>query len=1081
MKKTQIIDHLRNIRKQFVSWLSIIVIAMLAVIAYLGIRFTAGSLKENFNSFYKESGYRDVQILSTLRFSKENLEEIEKIDGVEKAVGTYSYSTIVKSARTSRNATLLSLDDTINVPRIYQGTYPAKDNECLVEEGLASKMGLKVGDIVYTDPTPYLKQNVFTISGIGIHPDHIAKLMDNAGNNYILLNKGAFNDGEEGFDNSYSSIEIRFVDPQSRDAFKDSYFDGIKEKEERIEDISENQAKIREETVLGKMNKAIDENAEKLAKAKTQLDEARALLDEKQKEADAGAKKLASSYRQLKDGKAQLDAAKPALDLAGGQLANAEQELNEASKQLEDGKKQLIDGYQKFVDIRNSLRNWIKDNAPGAYDYFDWLDDDSFDVDSSSLSMKSFPITKDFSLNWTNDSYLEDLRSWLLKHQGDHLTEDDINKAIDSIKDQTGISGAQTWEEGHNKYLSARQQYSDGYGEFKSQYRNYINNLELYESKLAEYEEGMKAYRSGLSTLNKAKAELAEKEAEYASKEAEYNDGIKALEDARARLSEIPKNRWIFFNIKGNASYVFVKSISNNFSGISITFSLLFVVIGALVIYATVGKTIDEQRTQVGTTKALGFFNSEIMRKYLVFGLSATILGVILGIVLSYFIIVKMAVASQNQFFHLGEMLTFFEPIPVAIVSVAAVLLTILAVYLACNRLVKQPARLLMQPETPKVFKGKATGSGGSLYSKLIVRNMLSDPKRVFVTIFSIAGSCALIFIGLTILHSISSAVELQFEHINQYDFQIDYDKTINVNVEEDIQKILDENGAEYIKVIIRNHSFLINDELDSCRFLIGDLNEIKDYIQITDTKYKKPMELNKEGIYVPIKMDEKADLVKKGKITVFDDLMNSYDADVADSFMLYAARIFIMSRETYTKIYDKTPIDSNFLVKIDAAKAEAAKEAILKLDGVNGIIPSDNDRADFNSFVGLAQAMVMLLTGMAFAMAYFILLNLVNMFINQKKRELTVMRVNGFTVKEVKNYVGKELIVNTAIGILLGLPLGGIMAYRIILLLENINCFDRSIYYLGGLIAAVVTAIFSFFISQSALRKVKDLKLTDV
>ncbi|MBQ1911649.1 MAG: hypothetical protein II174_09015, partial [Erysipelotrichaceae bacterium] len=300
MKKTQIIDHLRNIRKQFVSWLSIIVIAMLAVIAYLGIRFTAGSLKENFNSFYKESGYRDVQILSTLRFSKENLEEIEKIDGVEKAVGTYSYSTIVKSARTSRNATLLSLDDTINVPRIYQGTYPAKDNECLVEEGLASKMGLKVGDIVYTDPTPYLKQNVFTISGIGIHPDHIAKLMDNAGNNYILLNKGAFNDGEEGFDNSYSSIEIRFVDPQSRDAFKDSYFDGIKEKEERIEDISENQARIREEAVLGKMNKAIDENAEKLAEAKTQLDEARALLDEKQKEADSGAKKLASSYRQLK-------------------------------------------------------------------------------------------------------------------------------------------------------------------------------------------------------------------------------------------------------------------------------------------------------------------------------------------------------------------------------------------------------------------------------------------------------------------------------------------------------------------------------------------------------------------------------------------------------------------------------------------------------------------------------------------------------------------------------------------------------------------------------------------------------------
>ena len=1083
MKKTQTLDHLRNIRKQFVSWLSIIIISMLAVVAFLGIRFTAGSLQENINSFSKESGYRDLQILSTLRFSQDDLKQIQNLDGVEKAEGNYSYAALVKTGRSSRNATFLSLSDSINVPRLISGNLPAKDNECLIEEGVADQLGVKIGDILYTDQTPYLKQNIFTISGICIHPDHVAKLMDNASNNYVLIDRSIFNEEEDGYDHSYSSIEVRFTDTEKRDAFSNAYFDSIGSKQKSIEDLSDTRAKLRYDQVIGKMNDAIDENQAKLDEAKAQLDEARKLLDENQAEIAKNEKKLASSYTQLKNGKAQLDEGKKTLDQVGGQLAGAEQELDKASEQLDDAKRQLTEGYQSFIDIRNAMRTIIEENDPEAAAKINWVKDDSFDVDDRELSMKNFPITEDFRLDCTMEENFDQLRDFLLQFAKDEEQAGYINDATELFKENQGANKAREWEDGHIKYLAGKAEYSEAYGTYKSAYRSFIQGLEEYEVKMAEYEEGMAAYRRGHIALNKAKDEIAAKEEEYAAKLSEYEDGVKAIQQARERISQIPENRWILFNIKGNASYVFSKSLTENFSGISVTFSLLFVVIGALVIYATVGKTIDEQRTQVGTTKALGFFNSEIMCKYMVFGLSASVIGVVSGILLSYYALLRYTVRSQATYFHLGRLRRYFEPVPVAIVAIAALLLTIAAVYLACSRLVKQPARILMQDSAPPAFKGSknAKASSGSLYSKLILRNMLSDPKRVFVTIVSIAGSCALIFIGLTILHSISSASTLQFDYINRYDFQVDYDSGINEKAEEQIEAILNDCEAKFIKVRIANVAFLNEDELDSCRFLIGDLSELNDYILITDTKTKKPMTLDKEGVYVTIKANETVHYTDKGKITVFDEIMNSYDADVADDFMLYAARIFLMSRDTYEKVYGKEPIDSQYLVKIDETVSESTKEKLLALDGVNGIVPSDRDRGDFNDFVSLARAMVILLTAMAFAMAYFILLNLVNMFINQKTRELTIMRINGFTVKEVKNYVGKELILTTAIGILLGLPLGAFMAYKIILLLENTNCFDRSIYYPGGAFAAAVTALFSFLIAQSALAKVKDLKLTDI
>ena len=155
--------------------------------------------------------------------------------------------------------------------------------------------------------------------------------------------------------------------------------------------------------------------------------------------------------------------------------------------------------------------------------------------------------------------------------------------------------------------------------------------------------------------------------------------------------------------------------------------------------------------------------------------------------------------------------------------------------------------------------------------------------------------------------------------------------------------------------------------------------------------------------------------------------------------------------------------------------------EAVIRDSFENGTISSKEDKGKLELVTNVFNKVAILLLVIAGLMAYFILLNITKMYVNQKTRELTIMRINGFTVREVKNYVGREMIMTTLIGIIIGLLAGSYIAYRIILLLEMINCFDRCVYFLGWLFAAAITGLFSAFISAQALRKVKHLKLTDI
>lgn len=243
-------------------------------------------------------------------------------------------------------------------------------------------------------------------------------------------------------------------------------------------------------------------------------------------------------------------------------------------------------------------------------------------------------------------------------------------------------------------------------------------------------------YLDGVTRYEQGKKKLEQGEREYTEGKAEYEDGLKQLEDAQKILDRVDECRWVVFDNRGNGGYLFAKAHDDNLSGISYSFSSIFLVIAALVIYATIGRMVQEQRKLVGATKAMGLYNREILAKYLLFGVSAVLVGVALGVHLSWFVLQKFILRAYGLFYTYGPVSPVYLPTQTAILVAGALTVAALAVWLACSELLRTPAIRLMQGEQPNVKKRKARRSSRhGLSSRLILRNMWTDKRRVLVTV----------------------------------------------------------------------------------------------------------------------------------------------------------------------------------------------------------------------------------------------------------------------------------------------------------------------------------------------------------
>ncbi|MBQ6373316.1 MAG: ABC transporter permease [Clostridia bacterium] len=535
-------------------------------------------------------------------------------------------------------------------------------------------------------------------------------------------------------------------------------------------------------------------------------------------------------------------------------------------------------------------------------------------------------------------------------------------------------------------------------------------------------------------------------------------------------------------NCRGNSSFVQLLLGSSNLASLEMTFSLMFVLVGALVIYATISKMIDEQRNLVGAGKALGLFNREIFAKYLLFGVSSTIIGTTLGILSARFLMEIYVLKSARPYYTFDTSKPMLVVSSTAIALAAGALLSVAATWFACTKLLRSTAIQLMQPKVPAGRK-KAGHSKHllSLYSRLILLNIRSDLRRVIVTVVSVAGCCALVVIGFTLKSAVEGALSNQYSRIVDYDGRIKYDVLINDNAADAISQRLDRDGIAYTQLHEGVVTFRVTDILVG-ELLCGDISQISAYYHLLDWKTNEPLAPTDSGILIQKRTAESYGLDIGSELEL--TLANSRTANVrvAGIFDNYIGRVMVMSRDYYRQQFGDDCIDNEFYIRLYGANDDRLLEDLLKIDGYENYTRSDSEKSLFASTSTLVTAIVALFIFMAAVMAGVVLTNLTNTYILQKKRELTIMRINGFTVKEVITYVTREMVVTTILGVLFGIVMGAVVSYRITRAIETAFVqYDRSICLPAWAFGAVITVFFTVIINVIVLRKVKNLKLTDM
>lgn len=1004
MTKTQFTDARRNIRKQIIPWISVVVIGMVALIAYLGLVYSGEAIKRVASSYLNTYDFWDIEINSTLLMDGDDLAALRALPGVELAEPVWTAGISIQTEDKPVGASVQSLSAEISVPELLEGRLPAAAGECALEQQLQHLLGLQIGERVQFTPPAFeginlLLETEFVVTGIVRSPDHISFEIPETP--CLLVTEDNFD--HEALNGAFMKTRIR-VEGAPEYRYGAAYREAVKAVKDAVDAIAPERTAARDEKLRSDYE--------------LQLREGRQKLDEGAEKLKEGEEKLQDASRQLEEGAEKLISARNELDNGWTQLKEAEEQLNTVKQKLDDGSRALVEAEYQIAAIEGLLYK-----AEGLIGMID-------------------------SLTGAR-------------------TEDYLPAAAASALQQAR-DGMKAYGEGRDLWYSTGEEYLDG--------------LTKFEQGKKRLEQGEQEYNEGRAEYEKAKAEYEKGKAEYKKAKAEYNEGVKQFHEAQDRPYPFMPCRWLVLNDHGNTGYVFAENQADGLISMSYSFSLLFLLIAALVIYASVGRMVEEQRPQIGTAKALGLYNREILNKYMFFGLTAGITAVALGVVLSYTVVQKYTHSYYEPFFTFRTIPPCFLPLETAVVAVSVPLVACVSVWLACRMLIRIPAIRLLQGEQ-SVSKRKASRhtSGRGLYTRLIFRNMRSDLRRVLVTIASIAGCCLLLVVGFMLKYAIERTADRQFGQVIQYQAELSFDPA-ETGAQERFTEMLEEWRQPF--VLVGKSDFLLRhgDSFNSATAIVSESGTLEGYYGLTDPQSGEKLELRDDGVLIPIRMSEYMALNPGDSIDAYDAALMSHTLPISGILQNHFGNLLFFTPAGFEEAFGSTAEQNCFLIRLDGMELRELEAEVKDVPGFRQLRDAAADRERFNQFSSIVNVAVFLLLGLAGVMAYFIVMNLSVTYIQRKTKELTIMRINGFTVRECVIYVAWDLVLTTLFGILLGLIAGHFLGLKVLPVSEGAYLYfvhdpDLRTY----LYSALITAGFSALISSAALRRVKNLKLSDI
>lgn len=563
-----------------------------------------------------------------------------------------------------------------------------------------------------------------------------------------------------------------------------------------------------------------------------------------------------------------------------------------------------------------------------------------------------------------------------------------------------------------------------------------------------------------------------------------FSDAWKATaEHLRERLEALDSS-WIVTPLHQTAGYICTRENAGMLSTVSVTFSMLFVLLAVLVIYSTIGRLISQESKLVGAVKAMGLKNGEIFGKYLLFSVSAVLAGAALGFLIAYFVFEQMILFFMETVYFFAERAMVFLPVPVLLMTAGAILLGAAAAFLACRRLLRFSAVQLMSGQSGSPSLRKASSSGrGALYLRLMIRNMRTDWKRVLVSVISVAGSCMLLMIGFGLKYAISGAPDRQYGEIQRFDYQITVDPSASPEDLDAMRKLLEEEAIPAFSVLCQEVPYETGGEFGSLSWIgLENAEDFQQACALTDPQNGQALSFPDSGVLVTRLFSEKYHLVPGDRFIVYDAAYNRHEVEIAGVFENYLGIPVFSSQETAESCLGAAGFSRAILVRLGSRDPEALRDRLSALDCFVSFTSTQEQGALFRGISGMLNLVVLLMGFLAVMIACFILLNQVSTYVHQKKNELTIMRINGYTSAETIRYASMECYGITLLGILLGLVAGQVFSSWLFTQIEQLSAsFVREPVWISFVASAVITAVISAVIHFAAFRKIRGLKLSDM
>ncbi len=690
---------------------------------------------------------------------------------------------------------------------------------------------------------------------------------------------------------------------------------------------------------------------------------------------------------------------------------------------------------------------------------------------------------------------------------------------LDAVKAQLDDAWAQL-EEGRAQLDEVKAQLDDAWAgleegrvqleDGEAQSREALDTLEQSERDLADGEaqlaQGRETYArelaDGKKQLADAKAQLEDGEAEYRDGLAEYEDGKAELEtrleDAEAQLAEAQRElddveecQWYVLGRSANVGVVSFEMDSSRVSNLAKVFPLIFFLVAALACLTTMTRMVEEQRTQIGSMKALGFGRAAISIKYIGYAFSASLIGGLAGLLIGRLIPLVIANAF-NIIYAVPALELQSHPVSDSLAVAAAVLCTTGAAWWACGATLSATPAALMRPKAPaagkRVFLERITPLWKSLSFtwKVTMRNLFRYQKRFWMTVIGIGGCTALIVTGFGLHNSIFDILDKQFDEITRYDAKVGLERHLTGAQQRVLAAYLD--GEESIAYWDTSYQSSV-DALSDARTVEGvtiftarDTQELLRFVDLRERKGGAQLALEDDGVVITEKLSELLE-VNVGDTLVIDGARR-VEARVTAIAENYIQHYIFLTEDCYARLMRENPEDNIVLLTFHDGQESAAERVsveLMRMESVTSYSEIAALRDTFTESMNSIDYAVVIIIVAAAALAFVVLYNLTNINITERMRELATLKVLGFYDGEISAYVYRENIILTAFGIVLGLWMGRLLHAWMVLTVEvDYAMFGRVAPPHAYVLAAALTVLFSVVVNVAAHYKLKKVDMVE-